>query len=45
MECCGNCGNCKKDRETGEYICTCEASDMYGLEMEYSYTCDEHCDK
>ena len=40
-ECCGNCGNCKKDRETGSFICTCEASDMRGLDTAYEDSCEE----
>lgn len=42
-ECCGTCGNCKKDRDTGEWICTCEASDVCGLDTSYGDTCEEWC--
>lgn len=45
MECCGNCGNCKKDRDTGEFICTCEASEMYGLDTSYADSCEEWCER
>lgn len=45
MECCGNCGNCKYDRDTGEYICGCEASDAYGLEVSFNAVCEEWCSK
>lgn len=44
-ECCGNCGNCKKDPDTGEFICTCDASDMYGLDTQYGDGCEEWCER
>ena len=45
MECCGNCENCKKDRDTGEFICTCEVSEMYGLDTSYADSCEEWCER
>lgn len=44
-ECCGNCGNCKRDRITGEFICICEASDMCGLDTSYGDSCEEWCER
>lgn len=44
-ECCGNCGNCKYDRDIGEFICSCEASDAYGLDTQYGDSCVEWCER
>ena len=43
MECCGNCGNCHYDPDTGEQICSCEASNAYGLDMAFNDGCEEWC--
>lgn len=41
-ECCGNCGN--KRYENGEWVCGCEASEMYGLDTSYGDSCEEWCE-
>ena len=45
MECCGNCGNSMWDPVTQEYICGCESSDGYGLDMSFTDWCEEWCEK
>ena len=45
MECCGNCGNCQYDPETGEYVCNCEESEAYGLDMAFNDYCEDWCER
>lgn len=44
-ECCGNCGFSKYDRTTGEYVCTCEESDAYALDIAFNDWCEEWSSK
>lgn len=39
---CGNCKYHRKDKETGEWVCTCVDSDLCGVETEYEYGCAEY---
>ena len=41
MESCGNCGHCVYNEDTGEFICTCEATGAYGLEVTFIGWCEE----
>ena len=38
---CGECTFCRKDRESGEWICCNEESENYGLETDYNDRCEE----
>lgn len=42
-ECCGTCSNNTYD--DGEFTCSCEASDLYGLSTACSDHCEEWCEK
>lgn len=39
-QCCGTCDNCRKS-VTGEFVCDCCDSEMYGLDTAYDDRCDE----
>lgn len=44
-EVCGTCEHNYFDFEESEYVCSCEASDVYGCPTSYMDYCGEYCRK
>ncbi len=40
-EICGNCKWHRREKESGEFCCTCPESEYYGDYTEYTDRCDE----